>query len=85
MRRAIVLVDVTRVATFRAVVLWILRVAHATDGRPACMRQPETLIDNAYSPRCRLKSTPIYLRNTRAGLTMKKTLGEAGDEWVRRT
>jgi len=49
------------------------------------MRQPETLIDNAYSPRCRLKSTPIYLRNTRAGLTMKKTLGEAGDEWVRRT
>jgi Tol biopolymer transport system component len=43
--------------------------------------QPETLVDNAYSPAVSPdESTLIYLRTTRAGQTMmKKTLAEAGD------
>jgi hypothetical protein len=30
---------VARVAAFHALVLWILRLAHATDGKPAYVRQ----------------------------------------------
>jgi hypothetical protein len=33
------MMDIARVAAFRALVLWILRLAHATDGRPAYVRQ----------------------------------------------
>jgi Tol biopolymer transport system component len=43
--------------------------------------QPETLVDNAYSPAVSPdESTLIYIRSTRAGQTMlKKTLSESGD------
>jgi len=41
-RRAVVMVHVARVAAFRAPVLWILRLAHATDDRQASMQQKAT-------------------------------------------
>jgi Tol biopolymer transport system component len=43
--------------------------------------QPETLMDNAYSPAISPdESTLIYIRSTRVGQTMfKKVLGDAGD------
>ena len=43
--------------------------------------QPETLVDNAYSPAVSAdESTLIYIRSTRAGQTMfKKTVGDAAD------
>src|SRR5207245_2783462 len=41
-RRAEVMVHVARMAAFRAPVLWILRLAHATDDRQASMEQKAT-------------------------------------------
>jgi Tol biopolymer transport system component len=43
--------------------------------------QPETLVDNAYSPAVAPdESTLIYIRSTRAGQSMlKKTIGDPGD------
>jgi Tol biopolymer transport system component len=54
----------------------VMSIVRQTEGG-----QPETLVDNAYSPALSPdESTLIYIRSTRAGQTLfKKTLGESGD------
>src|SRR5258708_39072381 len=82
------MVDVARVAAFLALVLWILRLTHATDDRPAYVRQKahqgrlspshqeEARLARLRRPDCRPRRPTIT--SGRGRLTMPRTHGALG-------